>query len=73
MIDLFYVSILSLLLNAALLPATFYFYRKARQAGERRESLELQEFLGDMMNGGGLIKVTHVGSADALIRVRNRR
>lgn len=70
MIEFIYVLILS---NVAAISVAIYYWRKSRIQVERKESVELQEFLGDLLTGGSLIHVKRIAPADALIHVRHKR
>lgn len=69
MIELIYLLILTNILSLILVA---YLWRKARLADARPESLELQEFLVDLMGSGGLIRVSRIAPADVVLRRRVR-
>ena len=58
-------------LNIPSLSIAIYFWRKSRQI-KKKETLELQEFLADLLAGGSLIHVQRIAAADSLIHMRNR-
>ena len=70
MIEIIYALIL---LNIATAALAFNFWRKSKIARTRPESIELQEFLTDLLTGGSLIHVKRLAPADAIIHVRHKR
>ena len=68
MIEIIYVLI------ATNLASLFFLYRQRRNAlsKPRKDSIELAEFLGDLLNGGGVLHVKRVDPSDILIRSRRR-
>jgi hypothetical protein len=69
MIEIIYTLIMT---NVLFIASTAYFWRKSRISKQRQESLELQEFLTDMLAGGSLVHVKRIAPADALIHVRRK-
>ena len=70
MIEFIYGLIIT---NVVSLSLTVYFWRKSKFTRQRKESIELQEFLTDLLAGGSLIHVKRIAAADALIQVRQKR
>ena len=69
MIVFTYLSIVS---NLVLAIITMRLYLKLKSVKARPESVELQEFLMDLLSGGGLVHVKRVASADVVMRVRRQ-
>jgi hypothetical protein len=72
MIEFIYFAI-SVVLNLILLAATLYLFKKSKSPPQRQESVELKEFLMDLLEGGSLVQVKRIASADALIHTRHQR
>ena len=66
MIYYYYLCILVLLSSNII--TIVLFYREKNKQKQRPESVELQEFLIDLLNGNSLIKVSRINSADILVR-----
>lgn len=46
------------------------FYYQLHKIKRRPDSYELQEFMSDMINGEGLVRITRVSPVDVVIRAR---
>jgi hypothetical protein len=63
------------LLSAALISSTasaIYYWQLSKQLKKRPDSVELQEFLRDLLSGSALLHVSRVDSADIVLRGRRR-
>ena len=63
------ILISSLVLNVGLLVLSLRLYKK-HKTKPPKDSLELEDFLADLMNGGGLIRVQRINPSDVLLRSR---
>lgn len=57
-------------LNILFAASTAYFWRRTKAANARPESIELQEFLTDLLVSGAMIHVRRVNPNDIVIRQR---
>ncbi len=69
MIEIIYGLIV---LNIATAALAAYLWRKAKLPSDRPESIELQEFMMDLMAGQALILVKRIAPTDIVIRARRK-
>lgn len=69
MIEIIYILIAS---NVCALALAAYFWRQSRKTKDRPESIELQEFLIDLLSSGGLIHVKRIAPTDVVMRARRK-
>ena len=58
--------------NLLTLALAIYLYSQKRKPVKPPESIELQDFLGDLMTGGGLVHVSRVDPQNVLLRSARR-
>jgi hypothetical protein len=57
-------------LNIVFLSAAVYYRQMLSHLKSRTNSVELEEFLMDLLSGGGLIHVKRIASSDVILRAR---
>lgn len=63
-----YVATISLILNAFSTGFIYYQARQFEKLAKRPESVELKEFLFDLLSGDGLIQVKRIATSDVVLR-----
>ena len=69
MIEIIYLLTIT---NLGLLSLSIYLWRKAKLIKSRPESMELDEFLMDLLAGGGLVHVKRIAPTDIVLRARRK-
>lgn len=64
--------IILIVTNILFISLAIYFYLKSKKV-IKKESIELQDFLRDLLNGDSLIHVRRIAPDDIMIRSRSRR
>lgn len=65
--QLIYLFIAALLVSNAYF-AYLYFREKKKKSKDKHQSLELSEFLSDILNGEAMVRVTRVAPVDVFLR-----
>ena len=66
------IVVILVVVNIVSLLAAFFYRRKLLQVKQRPNSIELEEFLLDLMSGGGLLHIKRVSPNDVILRMRNK-
>lgn len=66
-----YLIYLLIALNIVTALTAAYFFRKSRR-GPRKDSVELQEFIRNLMAGEAIVRVSVIDPANLLLRTRRQ-